>query len=280
MSIPTTQTAPAPGYRWDPATRQYVAVGGPSVAAMPPATPVSSASLEMANAAMAKELAVNAGIAGAMGAAQLGMSFIPTAQDTRNKEELEKLERLEAQNKLGLSGAERRQLETELLNPARALARESRLNTEAAQASMGNSQSVANVTRAAREERRDVQDAAVKAGAIIGRTNLERADQQLRELEQRTAYQSNRAADRLGMGMRTLSQVAPMVGQAAAAQVQVREPTVEEIVARYPQLAGMDPEEIKALYRSNQAAAQQDAMSRLFSGYTGYNPNLPLSSGY
>ena len=252
----------------------------PSIAAMPSAGTTTAAGLQMANATLAKELAVNAGIAGALGAAQLGMSFIPTAQDERNKAQLAELERLEREGRLGLSGNERAQLTREMMNPVRALARESRLNTEAAQASMGNTTSVANVTRAAREERRDVQEAAGKAGAAIGRANLEKAAQQLQELEQRTAYQSNREADRIGMGMRTLSQVSPMLGQAAAAQVQVRQPTPDEIRKMYPQLAGMTDDQLLALHADNVAAGQAEALGRVMQGTVAYNPRLSLSTGY
>jgi hypothetical protein len=266
------------GYRRDPVTGQLISASSPSVAAMPP--DVSGASLQMANQQMAKELTANAGIAAGMQALQLGMSFVPTAQDTRNKEKLAELERLEEAGKLGLSDAERAQYQRELMNPVRALARESRLATEAATASMGTGTSVANLTRAAREERRDVQNAAVQAGTIIGRANLEKADAQLRELEERTAYKSNQAADRLGLGMRSLSQVAPMVGQAAAAQVQPVELTPAQIRERFPELRGMTDDQLLAFQRRNLAMGQQDALNRVMTGSVPYNPGLPLSTGF
>lgn len=264
----TFQTSYQPGavegYTIDPVTGRRVPSS--TLTAM---SPMSTADMKLANKALGKELAVNAGIAGIGQLAQLGASFIPTAQDARNKEKLAELQQLEETGQLGLSASERQQLEAETMNPVKALARESRLRSEAAQASMGEGTSAADVTRAAREERRDVQAAAQNAGIAIGRANLEKAAEQVSELESRIAYKSNRAADRIKQGEAIVGGMAPLVGRAAAAQASVREPSVAELKKAYPELAGLEDDAILTWYRAASSKAQNDAFQRLASGYVG-----------
>lgn len=256
-SLTTTADPSVPeGFRRDPKTGQLV----------PLAAPMSDTDRKLASQMMTKELAANAGIAAGLQALQFGASFIDTPQDKRNEEQLAKLERLEEEGRLGLSGSERDQLNRELMDPVRALAGESRQRSEALQAASGNSQSAGALVRAGREERRDVQEAAQKAGVAIGRANLEKAAAQLDELESRVAYESNREAQRIQQGTAIIEGMAPLVGKAAAGQAQVRKATPDEIRAAHPELANVPDDELLRYYEAAQNRAKYDSLVRMTGG--------------
>lgn len=191
--------------------------GLPKTAANPYALAKQPNQLEVLAGQRAKALTTNAGIMAGLGAAQFGLSFVPTAYDRYNRERLDELQGLQDQGRLGLSGAQRQQMEQEVFDPVAAQAHAGRLRQESLQASMGDAASAADVTRAQREEQRNISQAANRAGLQISRANLEEANAQLQEIEERTAYKGERASQRLEQGAQAIGAVAPLVGQIQAA---------------------------------------------------------------
>ena len=149
-----------------------------------------------------------------------------TAQDVRNKEQLARLERLEAQGRLGLSGQERRQAEATMLSPVRALATEDRRRAEGRLAMMGNQSSAAGLDRTERQasdrvERQagdKAQKAGLAAGMEISKLHLDKAAQQLNELEERTAYEAERTKGQREFIAQSLGQLGGIAGQAMASR--------------------------------------------------------------
>lgn len=164
-----------------------------------------------------KAIAANVGLSAGLGAAQIGLSLVPTAYDRYNRKRLDELETLQEGGRLGLSGAQRQQMEQELFDPVAAQAHAARLRQESLQASLGSAVSAADVTRAQREQQRAVSTAANQAGLQISRANLEEANAQLQEIEERTAYKGRRAGERLQQGAQAIGAMAPLAGQIQAA---------------------------------------------------------------
>ena len=141
-----------------------------------------------------------------------------TAQDVRNKEQLARLERLEAQGRLGLSGQERRQAEATMLSPVRALATEDRRRAEGRLAMMGNQSSAAGLDRVERQAGDKAQKAGLAAGMEISKMHLDKAAQQLNELEERTAYEAERTKGQREFIAQSLGQLGGIAGQAMASR--------------------------------------------------------------
>ena len=161
------------------------------------------------------EYGVNAGVGAALGAGQLGLSFIDTPQDTYNTTELKKLEQLEKGNKLGLTGEERQVAEETLMNPVRSFAADTARRTESRLASSGGA-SVADQVRAQRQEEKAVSDASVDASQRIVNAHLARKEAQRAEMEQRRAYESERQTSRIAMLGQTVAGLAQNFGKVAA----------------------------------------------------------------
>ena len=151
-------------------------------------------------------------------AAQIGAMYADTKQDTRNKEQLEKLEKLEAQGKLGLTGRERRQAEATMLSPVRALATEDRLRAEGRLAMLGNQSSAAGLDRVERQAGDKAQKAGLAAGMEISKLHLDKAAQQLNELEERTAYEGERKKGQREFIAQSLGQLGSIAGEAMASR--------------------------------------------------------------
>lgn len=149
---------------------------------------------------------------------QLGTMFVPTAQDRQNKAELDRLQRLQAQGKLGLTGRERALLEATKLSPARALATEDRKRAEARLATMGNQVSAADLNRVETQASDRAQQQGLAAGMQISKMHLDKAAQQLNDIEERIAYQGERAKGRLEFGSQALGEGAKAVAQARASR--------------------------------------------------------------
>lgn len=162
------------------------------------------------------EYGVNAGIGALGSAAQLGTSFIDTAQDTKNKSALSELESLEKRNKLGLTGEERSTYERGLLNPVKAAAAEQGRRTEARLAAGGKGSSAADIVRAQRESDRRLDEAGIQAAQKIEGANLQRKADQRAEMEQRRSYESGRETQRLNYVAEAIPGLLSNIGKAAA----------------------------------------------------------------
>jgi hypothetical protein len=170
-------------------------------------------------------------------AAQLGATFVPTAQDAYNRRRMGEIETRQSQiqrelenRDFGLSAEERQLLENTAMAPVQAMARESRLNEEAALASMGGTSAAAQV-RARREERRNVADQARAAALGIEAQDIRLAQEQMAELkredtalreegEERVAYKSERAKGRLEAGVATVGALGNIMGTTMAGKGQ------------------------------------------------------------
>jgi len=183
----------------------------------------------------------NLGISAGVGALQIGAQAFPTAIDKQNEKRIKALERLQAKGKLGLSGAERQQMETELLAPARALSAEDRARNEAMMASMGDT-SAATQGQLRRESEGKTQTQMMMAGATISKANLDMAAQQLQEYESRLMHKAKKQQAILGTIAKTASGVGEHVATARASKA----------------VAQLDPAEF---YRNNPDATPEDLIA-------------------
>lgn len=169
-----------------------------------------------AQQAQRSDLGGAAGLSAGLQAAQLAAMLMRTAQDKENKKRLEELEKLRDQGRLGLKGAELAQAETAMLNPQRALATEQRKRSEAQMAGMGQQLSAADLLRAEKVSQQQVQDQTFKAGATISQMNLDEAQRQLTELQQRIAYKGERQKGKLEALSQAIGQGGQLLGQVRA----------------------------------------------------------------
>ena len=172
--------------------------------------------IKRAQEAAFAEYGVNAGV-GALGlAGQEALSFVDTAQDTKNKSELGKLEGLEKRGKLGLTGEERATYERGLLNPVKAMGAEQGRRDEARLASGSAGKSAADVVRVQRESNRRLDDAGLQAAQKIEQAHLQRKADQRQEMEERRSYESGRETQRLNLISETIPGILANVGKVAA----------------------------------------------------------------
>tara|TARA_R110000868_G_scaffold84975_3_gene239282 strand:- start:17789 stop:18691 length:903 start_codon:yes stop_codon:yes gene_type:complete len=172
--------------------------------------------IKRAQEAAFAEYGVNAGV-GALGlAGQEALSFKDTAQDTKNKSELGKLEGLEKRGKLGLTGEERSTYERGLLNPVKAMGAEQGRRDEARLASGSAGKSAADVVRVQRESNRRLDDAGLQAAQKIEQAHLQRKADQRQEMEERRSYESGRETQRLNLISETIPGILANVGKVAA----------------------------------------------------------------
>jgi len=207
----------------------------------------------------AKESGIAATIGALGSAAQMGLNAIPTAMDTRNREQLSKLRTMEAQNRMGLDPEDRRMLENELLTPVRALATEARQRGEDRAVSAGN-QSAGAQRAIMRDADRVAAEAAGRAGIEIARQNADARARNRQELEERISYEGQEKQKTLSGIGNVIGNLANTGGQVLAAQATERPFRDEEInIMRqsgdYPDLANMSNEE----FRKKQAEAKRAA---------------------
>jgi hypothetical protein len=196
-----------------------------------------------------REAGVAAGI-GALGeAAQFGLSFVQTAQDRRNKERLADLRGREKSGTLGLTGAEREQMDNTLMDPVRALAGEEATRMEGTIAAKGGTTSAADLVRVQRESDRRVDSASIAAGNEINRANLAAAADQRNELDERASYQSDRQRSRIDQIGATLLGLAKTGGKVLAAN---------------PSIVGVSDQQLVAMQD-----AKDDQGRPLYPGYVG-----------
>lgn len=234
----------------------------------------SAGDIRRQNAANAREVGVQAGI-GALGtAAQLGIGAIPTATDARNAARIAALTDAESKGRLGLSADERQQAEATILNPARALARESEARTSQRLAGMGGASLASQVGMQAANAKAQ-QDAAVRAGIAINQANIDAKRQQTAELESRLKDKAEREGQNLDRLEGGLVDLARMGGKIAAAQVATRGPSDRDLLgmqsekladgsAAFPALQGKSVPEMREAQDAEAARRrEQGRMDRM-----------------
>ena len=169
-------------------------------------------------------------LVGGIGSAiQLLSAFRPdivgTAQD---KYVAEQMKSMEAKGIApGLSGEERRMMERQLLEPARAFATESRQRREAQEAASGQRLSASALERSRQAEQQQMGEIAQKAGMAISQANLDAAAKQLQRYEQMKAYEGQRQSQKIGAAGQTVQEVAAMAGQMRAGKAaRIMDPTL------------------------------------------------------
>lgn len=143
-----------------------------------------------------REYGTAAGI-GALGtAAQLGLTAIDTASEAKNKEELAKLEGLEAKNQLGLGADVKQEYEHAIMNPVRTAISATQRAEDARQAASGRGDA-ASLVRSQRVASDALAEQAAKAGAQIEQANIAERQRQRSEIESRTASEAARERQRI-----------------------------------------------------------------------------------
>ena len=105
-----------------------------------------------------------------------------------------------------------------MLSPVRALAAEDRRRAESRLATMGNQTSAADLDRVERQASDRAQQQGLAAGMQISQMHLEKAAQQLNELEERTAYEAERTKGQREFIAQSLGQLGGIAGQAMASR--------------------------------------------------------------
>lgn len=200
------------------------------------------------------------GVAGT--GAELALSAIPTAADRRNNERLATLDAAEKSGTLGLGAQERQALTAALLNPVRAEATEAQQHADARLASMGNTSAAAQLG-VARANDEATRKAALAAGTQIMQADIAAKNRQLQELDERTAYKAERAAQRLNAAGGLVDSLAGTLGRVAAAQATKRDPYDAEIdkardaidpvtgMRMFPELQNMDNGQARSFWSKN-----------------------------
>lgn len=166
---------------------------------------------------MAAIPAIIAGVTAAgIGIAQAASRAKKTKFEKKNLEEIERLQRLQQSGGLGLSPAEQRVREAQLISPVRAAAEAERTRSEQLLAAQGGT-SGADISRLRQERTRAVGAAGQAANLALQQEDVQRRQGQIAELEQRRASASaSQQARRAGV-FGGLSQAAAGAGQVAGA---------------------------------------------------------------
>lgn len=169
----------------------------------------------------AKEMGWQAGAGGLSSLAQVALGAIPTSTDTRNAERLAVLQEAESAGRLGLTADERSQLESQVLTPARQIARQAEEDTGRRLAAMPTA-SLATQQALQQANAKAAQDAAVKAGIAMGQANLDAKRQQQAELESRLKDKAEKEAATIDTISQSIGSLAALGGKIAAGQTQKR----------------------------------------------------------
>jgi hypothetical protein len=162
-----------------------------------------------------------AALIGGLGAAvQVGQAIAPgtlgNVQDRYAAGELERLQRKQARGQLGLTQGERGEMERQMMNPVRTMARDVQRAGEQERASTGVVTSAAGQVRAERERQRLIADQARQAGASIAAADMQRADQELKKMESLTAYRGQRQQQAIANLQKTGMDIAYLAGLSRA----------------------------------------------------------------
>jgi len=226
-------------------------------------------------AANAREVGWNAGIGAAGSLTQLALGAIPTATDARNADRLAALTAAEKAGRLGLSADERALAEATILNPVRTIATQANEAT-AMQMAAAPTASLASQAAARQANQRAAQDAAVKAGIAINAAEIQARKDQVQELEERTKDKAEQQAALISRGANIVGDLAKMGGKIAAAQAAKVEPSDAELLTMskattadgktpaYPSYYNKAPDEIRTLWRQQQALERAQSKKPLF----------------
>jgi hypothetical protein len=226
--------------------------------------PLSEGEMLLAKRAHRNEMAANLALGALAGGAQIGMAYVPTAQDRENKAKLGDLERRRAAGRLGQNAQEDAFIEASSMNPVRALATQQAQRGESERASVGASQSARQALESERIGRQQVTEAAGKVGLQKAQRFLERKAGEEQELQQRLAYESEKQKNRLSMIGQTISGLAGLGGKYAAGMVQetITPDQLDEFLQKYPENSGKSTREILGNYRKWKASSTRGDLSK------------------
>ena len=185
----------------------------------------SPGDIQREQAAGLREAGIAAGIGAAGTLAQLGLSYIPTAQDKQNEERLDAL----AKHK-GLTQGERAEIDEQSMRGVRAFAAENQKRDEALLAGMGSTD-VGALTRSRREGDRQLNQASIQAANIGIQAEREKVAQDIAEEERRLSYKSGKQDQRINLGMKTIEGLAEQAGPVISAQATGRDVTDAQLLA-------------------------------------------------
>jgi hypothetical protein len=245
--------------------------------------PLTEGEMVLADYARRQEMKSVLGTTAAAGGLQAAVSFVPTAQDTRNKEKLAELQRREKAGLLGKNAQEDAFLEASLMNPVRGLATQQTQCGEAERASMGGTRSAREALQAQKAERQVVTQAAQQAGLKKAERYFQRKAAETQELEQRTAYKSEKAKNQLELLGNTIAGLSGLAGKYLAAEVQetITPDQLDSFLRSNPGYSGLSPQEILNAYRTSRRGtpgAKEGAMVTAEVGGPGAG-GAPGSSG-
>lgn len=204
------------------------------------------------------EMAGNLGVAGIAAGAQLIANAIPTAQDKLNKSRLDTLNAALNKGEIDEGTAQAQAIEAEsnrMQMQAAGRATEGRQRAEQMQAAMGGTTSAAAALTPAREAQRAYSTDALAAGQTRLAARLEEAARQYQERDQRTAYKSERQAQKRSNFTQTVAGLAQVGGKVAAA----RSTPEIELPADF---ASMDPQVQKVIIEQAYANQRASMMGR------------------
>jgi len=215
--------------------------------------PLSEGEMILAKRANQREMAGVAGAALAAGGLQAALPYIsPTKQDVRNKEKLAALEAKEKAGRLGRDEQMEAYTENVMMNPVRVFATEQRARGEAERASTSATTSAAQQLREARVEAGTVAQAAQKTGMEKARQYFAKKTAETEELEQRTAYESEKKKNTLSLLGNTIAGLAGLTGKYLAANVQetVTPEQLDAYLKANPKMRGLSDKEILDGFRN------------------------------
>lgn len=225
--------------------------------------PLTEADRVLAKQAHQREMATNLGLAALAGGAQIGMSYIPTAQDRENKAKLADLERRRAAGRLGQNAQEDAFIEASSMNPVRAFATQQAQRGEAERASTGATRSARQALESERIGRQQVTEAAGKVGLQKAQRFLERKSAEEKELQERIAYESEKQKNRLEMIGQTISGLAGLGGKYAAGMVQetITPEQLNEYLKKHPEESGKPVNELLKGYKAWRGSSTRGDLS-------------------
>jgi hypothetical protein len=227
LEVPTSATPvpPLPADQIEPELQIDMEGATPQTASTPQ-TPVATTGIDpdamkkLQRQQLRRDLGPMALVGGIGSAVQLGQAFMPktfgNVQDRYAAEQLEELQAREARGQLGLSAGERAEMERQMMDPVRTMARDIQRAGEAERASAGAVTSAAAQVRADRERQRLIADQARQAGAQITQADMAKADQELKKMESLMAYKAQRQQQALANLQQTGMQVAQLAGLSRA----------------------------------------------------------------
>ena len=238
--------------------------------------PLSEGEMILAKQAHQREMAGVGGAALAAGALQAGLPYIPdvnilgmripggqTAQDVRNREKLGALQAKEKAGRLGRDEQAEAYTENVMMNPVRSFATEQRARGEAERASTSATTSAAQQLREARVEAGTVAQAAQKTGMEKARQYFAKKAAETQELEQRTAYESEKKKNTLSMLGNTIAGLAGLTGKYLAANVQetITPQQLDAYLEANPNMRGLSDKQILDGFRNYMRQSGQGDIS-------------------